>query len=142
MIDHQLLLFLPLFEKIDLVKDGFLDFKELEIQRYIKNNFGEIGEGLKLIGDEYPTSVGDADFVAMDGKKTVVIEVKMGTAQDSAIGQLLGYMNAIRNRDKEKKDVYGILIAEDFSPRVKMAAKSDDVRLKKFRAKLEFSDVE
>ena len=127
-------------EKIDLTKEGFLDFKELEIQRYIKNNFNEIWKELKLVDDEYPTSVGDADFVASDGKKTVVIEVKMGTAKDDAIGQLLGYMNAIR--DKEKKDVYGMLIAEDFSPRVKMAAKSDDVKLKKFRAKLEFSDVE
>ncbi|MCK5260554.1 MAG: DUF91 domain-containing protein [Thermoplasmatales archaeon] len=127
-------------EKVDLAKDVFLDFKEPEVQRYIKNNFGEIGDGLKLIDDEYPTSVGDADFVASDGKKTVVIEVKMGTAQDGAIGQLLGYMNAIR--DKEKKDVYGMLIAEDFSPRVKKAAKSDDVKLKKFRAKLEFSDIE
>ena len=126
-------------EKVDLAREGFLDFGESEIQRYIKNNFSEIGEELKLLDDEYPTSVGDADFVASDGKKTVVIEVKMGTAKDDSIGQLLGYMNAIR--DKEKKDVYGMLIAEDFSPRVKMAAKSDDVKLKKFRAKLEFSDI-
>lgn len=127
-------------EKIDLERDGFLDFKQTEIQRYIKNNFSELKGGLKLIEDEYPTSVGNADFVAKDGEKIAVIEVKMGTAQDDAIGQLLGYMNAIR--EKKEQNVYGILVAEDFSPRVRMAAKSDDVKLIKFKGKLEFDNIE
>jgi len=65
--------------------------------------------------------------------------VKIGTASDSSVGQLLGYMNAIRA--KEKKKVRGILVAEDFTKRVKEAVKSDDIKLVEFKTKLEFSTV-
>jgi len=121
------------------LEEGLLSFDEDAVQQYIERNFRDIDPSLISIEREYRTKVGYADFLAKDKNGKVVIEVKVGTAQDSAVGQLLGYMNSIRKEDKEK--VRGILVAEGFTDRVKLAVESDDITLIKFKAKLDFSVV-
>ena len=106
------------------------------MQQYIERNYQDLDHTLKSISREYRTRVGDADFLAEDKNGKIVIEVKIGTASDSAVGQLLGYLNALRT---ENNKVRGILVAEGFTERVKMAVKSDRVTLMKYKAKLDIS---
>lgn len=45
-------------------------------------------------------------------------------------------------RESKKNSVKGILVAEEFTKRVKQAIKSDDIELIKFVPKIEFEKVE
>lgn len=123
---------------VDL-EEGLISFDEDAVQQYIERNFKAIDSNLISIEREYRTRVGDADFLATERKGKVAIEVKVGTAQDNAVGQLLGYMNAIRKEKKGK--VRGILVAEGFTERVKEAVGSDDITLVAYKAKLDFSKL-
>ena len=117
--------------------EGLLDFSEDAIQQYLAYHFKDLDKRLISVEREYSTSVGFVDLYGRDVEDNiVVIEVKIGTANDSSIGQLLGYLNAIRS--KEKKKARGILVAENFTERVKEAAKSDDIKLIVFKTKLDF----
>jgi len=60
-------------------------------------------------------------------------------AKDKAIGQLLGYINSLR--DETEKPITGILVAEGFSKRVKRAVKSTNIQLVKFRMNLSFNRI-
>ncbi len=125
-------------EKADVEKNPFIDFSEESLQEYIEDNYPEIREDILELKREYSTAVGDADFLCeLKSGGYLVIETKIGTAGDSAVGQILGYMNAIR-KAKPGMDVEGVIIAEDFTPRVRSAVLSDSIDLWKFRAKLEF----
>lgn len=122
------------------IEKGLTEFSEDAVKQYMENNYHDLDESLMEIRREYHTRVGDADFVGKDNKgRVVVIEVKVGTAKDNAVGQLLGYMNAVRSEGKE--DVRGILVAEDFTERVKEAVRLDDISLIGFRAKLDFINI-
>ena len=71
----------------------------------------------------------------------VVIELKAGTAQPDSMTQLLAYIGSIDN--PEKRPVRGILVAHDFSSRVKYAAKAvPNVSLRSYSYALSFSDAE
>ncbi len=91
---------------------------EEQMRVYFKNNIKELGPDLVSL-DERDTSVGQADILAKDKDFWVVIEVKRN-ATDSAVGQLLGYINAIKE-DKGSDKVRGIIIAENITDRVKKA---------------------
>jgi RecB family endonuclease NucS len=52
----------------------------------------------------------------------VVIELKVGTADESAVGQILKYMGYYR--EVEKKDVEGYLIAKDYTDAAIYASKN------------------
>ena len=68
--------------------------------------------GLKLVGNEYKTPLGRIDILTMDETgKHVPIEIKIGKATDSAVGQIMGYMKAV-NASR------GIILAGSFSKRV------------------------
>jgi len=123
---------------VDL-EEGLLSFDEDAVQQYLESNFKDLDSDLISIEREYNTRVGDADFLATEKRGKVVIEVKVGTAQDNAVGQLLGYMNAIRK--EKKKKVRGILVAEGFTERVKEAIESDDITLVSYKARLDFSTL-
>ncbi|MEA2071933.1 MAG: endonuclease NucS [Asgard group archaeon] len=111
------------------------------MQDYIEKNFQKLGLDIKKIIREYDNNVGSADFICYDKKNNIIIiEVKIGTANDSAVGQLLGYMKSLR--ESKKNSVKGILVAEEFTKRVKQAIKSDDIELIKFVPKIEFEKVE
>lgn len=126
-------------ESID-TEESLADLSEDSVQQYIYRNYTDIDPSLIKIEREHSTRVGDADFYCEDEKKNiVVIEVKTGTAKDNVVGQILGYMNSIR--ENETRDVRGILVAESFTERVKIAVKSDDITLITFKTKLDFSKI-
>jgi hypothetical protein len=121
--------------------DGFIDFSEASIQSYLEDNIEELISGVTDLKREYSNQGGYADFVCeLPSDEVVVIETKIGTADHAAVSQLMSYMNSIRsNRDQ---DVRGLLVAEDFSGKAKLSARSDDIGLYRFKAKLEFEEME
>jgi hypothetical protein len=135
---NELLNLMKNFEPIEEFSSKF-DFSEKDIQDYIEKNYLELDNNIRRIEREYQTKVGFVDFVGYDINDIIyVIEVKIGTANDSAIGQLLGYLNAIK--EESGKETKGILAAEGFSKRAKYTAKSMGIRLMKFKVKLNFQD--
>jgi RecB family endonuclease NucS len=65
-------------------------------------------------------------------RSTRHVELKKIEAGDNAVGQIKGYMNDLKHETQE--EVRGILIAEDFSTRVKRPVADDNVDL--YRLKL------
>jgi predicted Mrr-cat superfamily restriction endonuclease len=111
---------------------------EEQMRLYFKSNIKELEPGLVAL-NERDTSVGEADILCKEGDAWVVIEVKK-TASDSAAGQLLGYMAAIKE-DKNAAKVRGIVAAEDVTDRLVKAlsfAKSHGMDLSIYRCRLKF----
>lgn len=94
---------------------------ERDIEDHLVGNLEAIEEGLTLIGRQYSTDVGRIDILAEDGNgDRVVIEVKVGEAKDSAIGQVARYLGWFARQDG--KTPRGILIAAEFPEGVRFAA--------------------
>lgn len=100
------------------IRKGLEVESEEQIRLYFKNNIEQLEPDLVALG-ERDTSVGQVDILAKAGDFWVVIEVKR-YASDSVVGQLLGYINAIKEEENTDK-VRGIIIAESISDRVKKA---------------------
>ncbi|MDP2318293.1 MAG: hypothetical protein Q8O42_02995 [Acidobacteriota bacterium] len=72
--------------------------------------------------------------------RTVVIELKAGTAMPEALTQLLAYVAAIT--EVEGRRARGILVAGDFHPRlIKASAMVEDVQLLRYRVSFAFERV-
>lgn len=105
---------------------------EAQLQAFLREHLEDIEKGLHAIdnGTERTVATGRIDITARDSNGSlVVIELKAGQAKDSALTQLLGYMSAIA--EEEGCNVKGYLIAENFTDRLKLAAKAvDSIQLK------------
>lgn len=100
-------------------KEKTLEVESEERMRlYFKNNIKELEPDLISV-DERDTSIGQVDILAKANDFWVVIEVKRN-ASDSVVGQLLGYINAIKE-EKNTDKVRGIIVAETITDRVKKA---------------------
>ena len=66
--------------------------KEKDYQQFIKNNLGQIEEGLLLEESEYQLATGKIDFICRDTTgKVVGLELKYPSASTTVNRQLLGY---------------------------------------------------
>jgi len=114
---------------------------ECDLQQALRANLGQLEPGLKIVdGDkERVVESGRIDITAEDETGTaVVIELKAGTADREAIGQILSYMGDLQAQGKEK--VRGILVAGNFTPRATAAAKAvPNVALQKYGFKFTFT---
>ena len=94
---------------------------ERDLQRALRANIEQLEPGLKVIdgGVERSIEAGRIDITAEDSDGClVVIELKAGRAELTAIGQLLSYMGSVDN--ESNRPIRGILVANDFhspSPR-------------------------
>lgn len=94
---------------------------ERDIEDHLVHHLDSIESGLKLVGRQISTDIGRIDILAEDAKGLrVVIEVKVGEAKDSAIGQIARYLGWYAKT--EKRPPRGILIAGDFPEGVRYAA--------------------
>jgi endonuclease len=94
---------------------------ERDIEDHLVHRLDAIEKGLKLVGRQVSTDVGRIDILAEDQKGfRVVIEVKVGDAKDSAVGQIARYLGWYTKT--EGKPPRGILIASDFPEGVRYAA--------------------
>lgn len=100
------------------------------IQQLIKPNFDSVFAPLSLklydadpdqTGAQFNTPIGIIDFLALD-KNTgdfIVIELKIGKANEYAIGQILKYMGYVKEELAGDKHVRGIILAEDIDDKAK-----------------------
>ena len=97
---------------------------ERDLQEALRRNIGQLETEMKVIdgGKEKTVASGRIDIMAEDKQgTTVVIELKAGTADHNAIGQILSYMGDVI---ADGKQVRGILVAGDFSARAIAAARA------------------
>jgi len=97
---------------------------ERDLQNWLRRHIGDLEQGLSIIDDGSERRVGNGriDITARDESgATVVIELKAGTADRDAIGQILHYMGDLMESETR---VRGILVAGDFSPRTVAAARA------------------
>ena len=117
---------------------------EQDLQDYLAANLHELEAGLALHGKSahVDTDVGEIDILARDSVgNLVVVELKAGRASDSALGQILGYMRAVEVHFAKGRSVRGLIVASDFSPRLKLAARGlRNVGLKKYNVSFSFTD--
>ena len=115
---------------------------ERDLQRALRTNVAQLEPGLTISdgGSEKTVEAGRIDITAEDANGSiVVIELKAGTALPDAITQLLAYMGTVENPDG--RPVRGILVANDFAPRVVQAAKAvPNISLKAYSFQFSFQD--
>ena len=134
-------------EELDVLETGVS--LERDLERWLLSNLNALEDGLQLHRDEevsgHQWPVGDAgrlDILARDAQgRYVVVELKAGTADDRALGQLLGYVGWMQKDLAEEMPVRGVLVAKDFTDRVKYGAAAAGVLLKAYHVIFRFDDV-
>jgi Endonuclease NucS len=97
---------------------------ERDLQLALRRNIEQLEPGLAIIDGDREQTVpsGRIDITARDqAGTTVVIELKAGSADRDAIGQILSYVGDLADREK---DVRAILVAREFSARAVAAGKA------------------
>jgi hypothetical protein len=133
----------------DEVEDAFVTTFGLErdLQRTLRENITQLEPGLKIIGEQHHCAAGFIDLLCKDDQGAlVVVELKAGEAKDAALGQVLGYMGAIKREmtadgEYAGRPVRGITVAKEFSDRVRHAALAvSDLRLVSYAVRFTFID--
>ena len=115
---------------------------ERDIEDQLVHQLDALEEGLKFVERQVKCDVGRVDIVGRgaDGA-TVVVELKVGEAKDSAIGQIARYMGWHQQRPGART-VRGILVASDFPEGVQYAARAvPNLALRRCRIRLAFEDA-
>ncbi len=114
---------------------------EKDLQAALREHIDQLESGLEIVdgGVERSVDSGRIDILAKDGKGTfVIIELKAGTATDSVVAQILGYMGDIA--EEENAAVRGIIVAAEFNKRVQSASRAtSNLELKTYRYNFEFN---
>ena len=115
---------------------------ERDLQKALRDHIEQLEPDLTIIdgGKEQSVPVGRIDITARDrAGATVVIELKAGSADRDAIGQILAYMGDLM---RGAESVRGILIAGEFSPRAVAAARAaPNIRLVRYGFRFSFETV-
>ena len=110
---------------------------EHHLRDFIAKKFGELtfnGKKLKPYLDpegrpctEYPTDTGRIDILAVsaddDNQEYFVIELKLSRGSYQAIGQLMSYMDWVKENIAGGEKVNGIIVAQSIDDRLKRAAR-------------------
>ena len=114
---------------------------EREMHEAVRRQLANIEPGLIEDGSEVQVATGYIDIVARDSsKKLVVIELKAGKCPAGAMEQALGYAQALS--DEKGEPVRVLLIASEFSDRVRAAAKRTvDLQLLTYEFSLRFKGL-
>lgn len=117
---------------------------ERDLQMALRREIEQLEAGLTIIdeGIERAVESGYIDITARDASGAIVIvELKAGTADRGAIGQILSYMGDIAD-EEEAADVRGILVAHDFDAKARAAARMvPNLTLRKYAVKFAFLDA-
>ena len=115
---------------------------ERDVEDRLVQRLDALEEGLKFVERQAKCDVGRVDIVGRgaDGA-TVVVELKVGEAKDSAIGQIARYMGW-HQRHQGAGTVRGILVASDSPEGVQHAALAiPNLALRRYRIQLTFDDA-
>ncbi len=115
---------------------------ERDLQKALRKEVSQLEAGLTIIDDGAERAVrsGYVDITARDSNGTVVIiELKAGTADRTAIGQILSYMGDVA--EEEDATVRGVLVAHAFDDRAKAAARVvPNLTLRSYSVRFSFAD--
>ena len=114
---------------------------ERDLEDHLVAHLDLLEPGLKLITRQATTDVGRVDILARSAEgDTVIIELKVGEARDSAIGQIARYIGWYAR--SESKTPRAILVAGAFSEPVKYGATAlQSLRLVTYRVSFAFEDA-
>lgn len=108
---------------------------ETHLEEFIHQNWEKINWGARLElykspeqeGRQFPAGTWSIDFLAIDKDTNdlVIIELKRGKTSDATVGQLLRYINWVKeNIAKEGQKVRGIIIAKEVDDALNYAVKN------------------
>jgi len=119
---------------------------EYALETFLAENICELDRGFTLLERQYRTDVGIIDLLAKDGRGPVIIELKIGEADDIAVAQVARYLGwfkleKVSPAPFEWHQVRAILVAGSFTKGAECAAATiPDLTLCQFKlARLEFS---
>jgi endonuclease len=116
---------------------------ERDLQAALRVNIDQLESGLTVNdgGKEKISASGRTDILAIDANgKSVVIELKAGTADREVIAQILSYMGDLQMETGNQ--VRGIIIAHDFTIRAIAASKPvPSIELRKYGFNFTFQKV-
>ena len=117
---------------------------ERDLQRALRLSIDQLEDGLEVAdaGAERSVASGFIDITAKDKSGSlVVIELKAGTARQSAVGQILSYMGDLAEEEGADQ-VRGILVAGDFDKKARAAARVvPSLSLRSYSVRFEFRSV-
>ena len=126
-------------EVVDAIDTAF--GLERDLQMALRHNIDELEPGLTITdgGREQTVDSGRIDITCTDEQGgTVVIELKAGTADRDAMGQILSYIGDHGGNTR----VRGILVAHDFTDRAIAATRAaTTVRLVRYGFRFTFDPV-
>ena len=119
---------------------------EADLQSSLRQNLNQLEPDLTIAdnGSERTVATGRMDILARDSAGVNwVIELKAGTANEQAIGQLMAYMNALAEEEQiDIGDIRGMLIAHDFNDKARHSARMiPAIKLKRYGITFSFDDV-
>jgi RecB family endonuclease NucS len=111
---------------------------ERDLEDHLIQHLNILEKGLKFIARQFNTDVGRIDILAEDKNGCrVIIEVKVGEAKDSAVGQVARYLGWFMKLDGKRPR--GMLIASDFPEGVRYAATAvSSLTLHEYRVSFSF----
>jgi len=127
---------------------------ETHLEEFIYRNWDNINWGTRLKlykageqdGRQFPAGTWSIDFLALneDDGSLVVVELKRGKTSDSTVGQLLRYINWVKeNVAEEDQDVGGIIVAREVDEALEYAVKNlDYVEVKTYRVDFQLLSFE
>jgi RecB family endonuclease NucS len=115
---------------------------ERDMQQALRSHIDQLDPDLRIVDDgkERHVRAGFIDILAEDQNGSLVaIELKSGEAPDQAITQLLSYIGSLQAETDQK--VRGVLVAREFSDRVRLAARAAGIQLVEYGYSFTFSTV-
>lgn len=122
---------------------------ESDLGKYLLADLSQLEPGLRLYNENGLSgqqldaqAAGRIDILAVDkDNNLVVIELKAGEADRQVCGQIQAYMGWVEESLAGSRKVRGIIIANEFSERLRLAAKMGrEVSLKRYRVSFKFTD--